>query len=246
MNAVEVGKRIISLREEHDLGQKDLAQILSVRVSSVSNWECGRNKPNKVIINKIKKQFNYDISNENSNNNNLGKKIKTIRLERGLNMREFGEKINNSSDSLVSRWEKGHSIPRQDRLKKIADFANITVEELMQETEESPHISVGRTIRSIRLKHGMSMTEFGKLIDNVKSGVVSNWENGKQIPNKLRLKKIAKLGNITVDELLDITNYQELYELEKERNSLLEQEIKVLKEQLNLLNKKDTSTKVSK
>ncbi|MCQ9303093.1 helix-turn-helix domain-containing protein [Mammaliicoccus sciuri] len=246
MNAVEVGKRIISLREEHDLGQKDLAQILSVRVSSVSNWECGRNKPNKVIINKIKKQFNYDISNENSNNNNnLGKKIKTIRLERGLNMREFGEKINNSSDSLVSRWEKGHSIPRQDRLKKIADFANITVEELMQETEESPHISVGRTIRSIRLKNGMNLEEFGNMFGVSKSNV-SKWENGKQLPNKLRLKKIAKLGNITVDELLDITNYQELYELEKERNSLLEQEIQILKEQLNLLNKKDTSTKVSK
>ncbi|WP_239748361.1 helix-turn-helix transcriptional regulator [Mammaliicoccus sp. A-M2] len=175
MNAVEVGKRIISLREEHDLGQKDLAQILSVRVSSVSNWECGRNKPNKVIINKIKKQFNYDISNESINKTDIGKRIKNIRLQ-----------------------------------------------------------------------HGLSMSEFGESIDNVKSGVVSNWENGKQIPNKLRLKKIAKLGNITVDELLDITNYQELYELEKERNSLLEQEIKVLKEQLILLNKKDTSTKVSK
>lgn len=240
MSAYEVGKQIINLREKHGLGQKDLAEILNVRVSSVSNWECGRNKPNKIIAAKIKKYFDYDIAVDKYPYNILGKKIKNIRLEQGLTMIEFGEKINNSSESLVSRWEIGLSIPRQDRLKKIAEFANVTVEELMQETEEPPHISVGRRIKSIRLKNGMTMSSFGIYIDNVKSGVVSNWENGKQLPNKLRLKKIAELGSMSVDELLDITNYQELYELEKERNSLLEQEIQLLKDQLKLLNKKDT------
>lgn len=179
-------------------------------------------------------------------NNDLGKKIKKIRLEHGLNLREFGEKINNSSDSLVSRWEKGHSIPRQDRLKKIAEFTNITVEELLEDIEGPPHLLVGKRIRSIRIKNGMTMSSFGNYIDNANKSLVLKWENGKHLPNKLRLKKIAKLGNITVDELLDITNYQELYELEKERNSLLEQENKILKEQLKILTKKDTSTKVSK
>ncbi|MEB6292245.1 helix-turn-helix domain-containing protein [Mammaliicoccus sciuri] len=177
--------------------------------------------------------------------NDLGKKIKNIRLQNGLTQEEFGDRFLGTK-SLVSKWESGRNRPNPERLRKIANFANNTVEELLKDAEEPPHLAVGKRIRSIRLKHGMSMTEYGKLIDNVKSGVVSNWENGKQIPNKLRLKKIAKLGNITVDELLDITNYQELYELEKERNSLLEQEIQLLKEQLNLLNKKDTSTKVSK
>lgn len=172
-------------------------------------------------------------------NNALGRKLKNIRLQNGLTQEEFGDRFLGTK-SLVSKWESGRNKPNPDRLKKIADFANITVEELMQETEEPPHILVGRRIRSIRLKNGMSMSSFGTTIDNVKSGVVSNWENGKQLPNKLRLKKIAKLGNITVDELLDITNYQELYELEKERNSLLEQEIQLLKDQLKLLNKKDT------
>lgn len=171
--------------------------------------------------------------------NDLGKKIKNIRLEHGLNLREFGEKINDSSDSLVSRWEKGHSIPRHDRLKKIAEFANITVEELMEEIEKPPHLLVGKRIRSIRLKIGMSMEHFGKLFSASK-GNVATWEKGISLPNTIRLRQLATLGNITVDELLDITNYQELYELEKERNSLLEQEIQLLKDQLKLLNKKDT------
>ena len=38
------------------------------------------------------------------------------------------------------------------------------------------------------------MDQFGEKIDKespVKSGVVSNWENGKQLPNKKRLKNIG-------------------------------------------------------
>ncbi|MEX5936051.1 helix-turn-helix domain-containing protein [Mammaliicoccus sciuri] len=173
-------------------------------------------------------------------NNDLGRKLKNIRLYNGLTQEEFGDKFL-VTKSLVSKWESGRNKPNPDRLKKIAEFGNITVEEIIQEIEESPHLLVGKRIRSIRLKNGMTMSSFGNYIDNVKSGVVSNWENGKQLPNKLRLIKIAKLGNMSVDELLDITNYQELYELEKERNSLLEQQIQLLNEQIKLLSIKESS-----
>lgn len=47
------------------------------------------------------------------------------------------------------------------------------------------------------------MDDFGKKIDDkVKSGTVSNWETGKNLPNNKRLVTIAKLGGISVDELL--------------------------------------------
>lgn len=36
----------------------------------------------------------------------LGSRIKQHRQDKGLNMREFGELIDNASDSIVSRWEK--------------------------------------------------------------------------------------------------------------------------------------------
>lgn len=65
-------------------------------------------------------------------------------------------------------------------------------------------IAVGKKIRSIRKELGQSMAKFGETIDKqrpVKSGVVSNWENGKQLPNNERSKKIAELGNMTINEL---------------------------------------------
>lgn len=68
---------------------------------------------------------------------------------------------------------------------------------------------IGKRIKNIRLQHGLSMSEFGESIDNVKSGVVSNWENGKQIPNNRRLKSIAEKGNCSIPFLL-YGSYDEL------------------------------------
>ena len=60
-------------------------------------------------------------------------KIKNHRLNKGMNLREFGEYIDNTSDSIVSRWEKNRSVPKAKRLKLIADDMNITVTELLKD-----------------------------------------------------------------------------------------------------------------
>ncbi|MBC6315291.1 helix-turn-helix domain-containing protein [Listeria grandensis] len=69
---------------------------------------------------------------------------------------------------------------------------------------------VGNRIKQIRRNLGLTMESFAHLVDpNAKSGTVSNWETGKNLPNNRRLTKIAKIGGITIDELLygSITGY---------------------------------------
>ncbi|MGO1356293.1 helix-turn-helix domain-containing protein [Alkalibacterium gilvum] len=66
---------------------------------------------------------------------------------------------------------------------------------------------IGYKIRQIRKRQnggkGLSMEEFGKLFDPPASkGVVSNWENNYNYPNEKRLKKLAELGGISVQNLL--------------------------------------------
>lgn len=63
----------------------------------------------------------------------VGKRIFTIRKSLGLTMKEFGELLGDpiASDSIVSRWEKGKSLPNNERLKKIAELGSIEVEELL-------------------------------------------------------------------------------------------------------------------
>lgn len=74
------------------------------------------------------------------NKMSVGKRIHRIRIFRGLNLREFGELIANTmnlpkkdgpSDSIVSRWEKGVSLPNNERLKAISEIGCISVEELL-------------------------------------------------------------------------------------------------------------------
>lgn len=64
------------------------------------------------------------------NNKAVGARIMTIRLASGMTLKEFGQ-LFGANESIVSRWEKGSSIPKTECLKKIAEFANISVQELL-------------------------------------------------------------------------------------------------------------------
>lgn len=64
---------------------------------------------------------------------------------------------------------------------------------------------LGNRIKDIRKKLGKSQEEFGKLFDPpAPKSAVSRWEHGGS-PNKRRLAKIARLGGISVDELINGT-----------------------------------------
>ena len=57
----------------------------------------------------------------------VGERIRAIRTELGLTMKEFGEKFDPpASDSIVSRWERGISKPNNERLKAIAELGDIS------------------------------------------------------------------------------------------------------------------------
>jgi len=64
------------------------------------------------------------------NVNQVGQRIKSIRLSLGDSMESFGKRLNTSKAS-VNNWEKGVNLPNSERLKKIADLDNITVNELL-------------------------------------------------------------------------------------------------------------------
>ena len=76
--------------------------------------------------------------------------------------------------------------------------------------------AVGKRIRQIRNSLNLTLEQFGKDKDiNAERSNVSKWERGATLPNQSRLEIIAKLGNMTVNELLygDTEKYiQELYE----------------------------------
>jgi len=81
--------------------------------------------------------------------------------------------------------------------------------------------SVGLRIKNIRLKLTDTLEQFGKRFNADKSNIL-RWEQGKTLPNKQRLSSIAKLGALTLNQLLygSINEFLEnnIEELIKESN----------------------------
>lgn len=64
--------------------------------------------------------------------------------------------------------------------------------------------NVGLRIKQLRQDKGYTLEEFGKLLGDYQANkaTVLGWENGRSLPNKERIKTIAKLDDKTVNELL--------------------------------------------
>lgn len=67
----------------------------------------------------------------------VGKKIRTIRLDLGESMEQFGKRIDNAHKSLVSKWEKGQSMPNKKRLKMICDLTGVKVSEFLNDSGDT-------------------------------------------------------------------------------------------------------------
>lgn len=94
---------------------------------------------------------------------------------------------------------------------------------------------VGNRIKDIRYSFGDTQIEFAKRI-SATVPAISNWENAINLPNNERLKTIANLRNITVDELLYGENKKRISEL-KEENTLLLDKVNNYKEEKKQLKK---------
>lgn len=61
----------------------------------------------------------------------VGWRIASIRDKHNKTLEEFGKLIDGATKSNVSKWEKGDVLPNRKRLKMIADYDGITVNELL-------------------------------------------------------------------------------------------------------------------
>ena len=142
------------------------------------------------------------------NKKEVGQRIKFIRLNRGYTIQGFGD-LFGASRGNVQAWESGACLPNKRRLQKIAQMANIDVTELLygnqnnrdQEVagvlQKKPNKKeVGKRIFSIRKNMNLTLEQFGLILQ------VSVWELGKSLPRREKSIEIAKLGKISVEELL--------------------------------------------
>lgn len=62
--------------------------------------------------------------------------------------------------------------------------------------------NIANKIKELRIINGLTQQEFAEILYTYQP-IVSKWERGEATPNILTLTKIAKLANITLEELLE-------------------------------------------
>ena len=138
--------------------------------------------------------------------------MKLINLNKleDLVIAENAEEIYFNADNIVSvRQTSEYSeveivYPYGLRRVKVQE----TIEEIQYQLEGNPAAvyinkqQVGQRIKDIRMEKGMEQQEFANII-NATVSALSNWENGRNLPNKERLKNIADLAGMTVQQLLE-------------------------------------------
>lgn len=76
-------------------------------------------------------------------NSELPKIIKTTRIKLRMSQEVFGKEFNPpAAKSIVSRWEKGDSVPNAERLLKISNLSGYSVEELLYGTLKNTIITL--------------------------------------------------------------------------------------------------------
>lgn len=115
-------ERIYFLREENEMTQEQLGNIVGVKKYSISNWERGKEIIPLEKLNTISNYFNISmdyilsLSNDRNkvkinelNKKDIGKKLKKVRLEYGLTQRELAN-ILNTTHSVIWSYETGKNM----------------------------------------------------------------------------------------------------------------------------------------
>lgn len=127
----------------------------------------------------------------------IGLKIKELRKAHNMTYAEFGHKTG-VSGSYISQIEKNKRKPSLEILSRIVDAFDISLAEILNETEEE--FNIGKELRNLRESKGLTIHEVYE-----KSGVsffkLGQVENGTENLTPEEIEQVATALNIKKDQL---------------------------------------------
>ncbi|MCL6447865.1 MAG: transcriptional regulator [Armatimonadetes bacterium] len=131
------GRQVRELREERGLNTAELAEISDIPEEVIKKIEQGEAVPTTREAQKLSEALNHPLGEpvnveESSFFAQLGQRVRTIRREQGLGVKELAERVG-VSPGLISQIERGQSVPLLETLEKIASCLNVTLVNLFAE-----------------------------------------------------------------------------------------------------------------
>ena len=132
--------KLEELREENNLKSKEMAEILNIAPSTYSEWE--RNKipiPTKRLIEisnfyEINIDYILQITNNKEHINKNENRIKEIRKDLNLSLRDLGNKLNCSFSSLAS-YERAERLIQIDILINLSKISNRSIDWILNRSQ---------------------------------------------------------------------------------------------------------------
>ncbi|HCA4939109.1 TPA: helix-turn-helix transcriptional regulator [Enterococcus faecium] len=213
-NPSEAGKRIKQLRLSCGFTMEELGRkIDNSPRATISNWERGTNLPNPQKLKLLSTITNSTI--DWIKWGTLEEYITSYLIDIGyeLYIKDFPEIPHKVFKDIQERYSDTFSLDKDYELlnpiikniftkyysKDFEDYRDIEVKPDLGLTDDNKNIKmIGQRIRKIRKKENITLEEFGKLFSpTADKAVISNWENGKNLPNSERIKKIAEIGGVS-------------------------------------------------
>ena len=139
MNKQKIGITIKDARIKIGLNQTELANILKVRPSTISNWESGRVLPSVEKIQTISSVLGITFELGGKEETpfkrkkiievekplSLGECLKIARKVSSITQKELADEIGVTQGAIGS-WERGETEPSLDKIKALCNFFDIS------------------------------------------------------------------------------------------------------------------------
>lgn len=144
------------------------------------------------------------------------KNLKSIRKEKKITSQQIADALQISSSS-ISQYETGKREPSYERLIQIADYLNVTTDQLLGRKEKPKETSSLNTnssnfalnLKELRNKHAWTQEELANKIGLSRSSIAM-YESSGSLPDLNTLSLIASIFNVTTDHLLEQPNKRAL------------------------------------
>lgn len=101
--------------------------------------------------------------------NNLNNKLKVLRSNSGMTQSELGIKLA-VNPKVISKWEKGESLPSSDMLPAIADVFDISIDELF-DRKHNKKLDIKNIVRNYGYEHAYSIPDIQLLFSYMVLGM---------------------------------------------------------------------------
>lgn len=209
----DCGSIIKELRKEAGMTQEELGEKLGVIKQTVSSWEKGISEVSNDTLITLSRLFGVTtdyLLGVDGGEKNMKNRLKELREENGMKQSELG-KLLNVQDAAISKYESGDIPLTGEKIIQLAEYFGVTTDyllglegrdsmEIKEKSNEIVH-RIGQNIKNLRERKGMTQKELAAALGITRSAL-STYEVGIREPNHATTIAIAKLFNMTLDELV--------------------------------------------